>query len=73
MPRVRFTLDDETAARTRAAAQAEGVSLGRGVVGVLRGRLDPGWPADVVALAGAWAEDRALDDDGEGGPGAPHR
>lgn len=54
MSQVTIYIDDETEARTRAAAEAAGVSLSRWTADVLRAKARAEWPADVVALEGAW-------------------
>lgn len=47
-------IDDDTEARTRAAAQAAGVSVSRWITGVLRSKVGSIWPAEVAVLHGSW-------------------
>ena len=54
MSQVTIYIDEETEAVTRAAAEAAGVSLSRWISQILRARARTEWPADVVALEGAW-------------------
>ncbi len=54
MSQVTIYMDEETEARTRAAARAAGVSLSRWIAEVLRSRVASAWPADVAALEGSW-------------------
>lgn len=54
MSQVTIYIDEETEARTRAAAEAAGVSLSRWISQMLRARARTDWPAEVVALEGAW-------------------
>lgn len=54
MSQVTIYIDDETEARTRAAAQAAGVSLSRWITSVLRSRVASAWPDDVAAMEGSW-------------------
>jgi len=54
MSQVTIYMDDDTEARTRAAARAAGVSLSRWITGVLRSRMESAWPAHIAALEGSW-------------------
>jgi predicted transcriptional regulator len=56
MVQVTLRLDDETAGRMKAAAEAEGTSQSRWVANLIRARVADEWPAQVVALAGAWSD-----------------
>ena len=69
MSQVTIYMDDETEAKTRAAARAAGVSLSRWIAEVLRSRVGSTWPADVAALEGSWGspEDSAPTEPGPHG------
>lgn len=56
MAHVTLYLDDELAARLRAAAEEEGVSQSRWVSELIAQRLSDEWPPSVVELAGAWPD-----------------
>ena len=56
---VTIYIDEETEARTRAAANAAGLSLSRWISEALRDRTRSEWPPDVVALAGSWLSNEA--------------
>lgn len=56
MAQVTLYLDDETAARMKSAAKAEGTSQSRWLARLIRTRIADEWPAEVVALAGAWPD-----------------
>ena len=56
MGQVTIYLDDETEAKARAAAHAEGVPLSRWVAGRIERRARGEWPEAVRALAGAWPD-----------------
>ncbi len=62
MAQVTIYIDDDTEARTRAAARTAGVSVSRWIADMLRCRIGAAWPADVVALEGSWQPQ----DDGPG-------
>jgi hypothetical protein len=56
MGQVTIYLDEETEAKARAAAHAEGLSLSRWVADRIRPRALDQWPASVRELAGAWED-----------------
>lgn len=56
MAHVTLYLDDDLAARLRAAAEKEGVSQSRWVGELIAQRLSDEWPPSVVKLAGAWPD-----------------
>ena len=56
MSQVTLYLDEETAERMRQAAQRDGVSQSQWVACLIRERTRTDWPAEVRALAGAWAD-----------------
>ena len=56
MAQVTIYLDDDLLARTRAAAEAAGLSLSAWLAGLVRDRTRTDWPEDVAALAGAWKD-----------------
>lgn len=60
MAQLTLYIDDETAVRMRTAANAAGVSISRWVADLVRQRTQTNWPAEVVALAGAWSDDDAI-------------
>ena len=60
MAQLTLYIDDETAVRMRTAANAAGVSFSRWVADLVRQRTQTTWPAEVVALAGAWSDDDAI-------------
>jgi hypothetical protein len=57
MGQVTLYIDNETEEKLKAAAKAAGVSQSRWVADLIRERTATEWPASVVQLAGAWAED----------------
>ena len=56
MAQITLYLDDDTAERMRAAAEAAGVSLSRWVAELIRRKVTTEWPTGVVELAGAWPD-----------------
>lgn len=56
MGQVTIYLDDETEAKARAAARAEGVPLSKWVAARIQRRTRGEWPEAVRALAGAWSD-----------------
>lgn len=56
MAQLTLYLDDDTEARLKEAASAQGVSLSRWVADLIRERIATAWPASVAELAGAWAD-----------------
>ena len=56
MGQITLYLDNETAARMKAAAEAEGVSQSKWVVRLIRQKTVSQWPENVVSLAGAWTD-----------------
>ena len=56
MSQITLYLDDETAARMKAAAQAEGLSQSKWVVKLIHQRTTTEWPPSVASLAGAWGD-----------------
>lgn len=54
MAQVTLYMDDDTQQRMRAAAKAAGLSMSAWLVAVVRERIAGEWPADVLALQGAW-------------------
>lgn len=56
MAQVTIYLDDELLARTRAAAEAAGLSVSAWLARLARERTRTVWPEDVSALAGAWRD-----------------
>jgi hypothetical protein len=56
MSQITLYLDDETAARMKAAAAAEGLSQSKWVVKLIQQRTTMEWPSSVASLAGAWAD-----------------
>lgn len=71
MPQVTIYLDDDTEARLRAAAQAEGVPVSRWIARLVQERTRREWPPAVRALAGAWPDypEAAGQRAGRSGPG----
>ncbi|HEY0512215.1 MAG TPA: CopG family transcriptional regulator [Thermoanaerobaculia bacterium] len=57
MGQVTLYLDSETEEKMRMAAKASGVSQSRWVAELIREKTATEWPASIVQLAGAWAED----------------
>jgi hypothetical protein len=57
MGQVTLYIDSETEEKLKAAAKAAGVSQSRWVAELIREKTATEWPASVVQLAGAWAED----------------
>ncbi|MDF1485614.1 ribbon-helix-helix domain-containing protein [Ramlibacter sp. H39-3-26] len=56
MSQVTLYLDDETDALMRAQAQAAGVSDSRWVADLIRDAAEQRWPAQVIGLAGSFAD-----------------
>ncbi len=56
MAQVTIYLDDDLLARTRAAAEAAGLSVSAWMARLVRDRTRSEWPDDVAALAGAWRD-----------------
>jgi hypothetical protein len=54
MGQVTLYMDDDTLARTRAAAEAAGLSMSAWLAQLVRERTRTEWPQEVAALAGAW-------------------
>ena len=57
MGQITLYLDGETEEKMKAAARASGVSQSRWVAELIREKTATEWPASIVQLAGAWAED----------------
>ena len=57
MPQVTIYLDDEAASMARGAAREAGSSLSAWISSMIKARVATAWPAEFVALAGAWPED----------------
>lgn len=53
---VTLYLDEDTLSRMRAAAEAAGLSMSAWLAQLVRERTRRAWPAEVVALAGAWRD-----------------
>jgi hypothetical protein len=56
MAQVTIYLEDELLVRTRAAAEAAGLSVSAWMARLVRERTRSDWPEDVAALAGAWRD-----------------
>ncbi len=56
MSQVTIYLDESLADRLRLAAERDGVSVSRWVAQVIADRTADTWPAEVLALAGTWAD-----------------
>lgn len=56
MAQVTLYLDEETAAKLKAAARASGLSQSKWIAKVIRDRGSDVWPPQIVALAGAWPD-----------------
>ena len=60
MAQLTIELDNETARKAADAAAAARMATGDWVAALVRaktaGHVDPGWPAEVLALAGAWPD-----------------
>lgn len=69
MPQVTIYLDDDTEARMRAAAQAEGIPVSRWIARLVQERTRTEWPAHVRDLAGAWPDLPASFGTRSGSPG----
>ena len=57
MGQVTLYLDNETEEKMKEAAKTAGVSQSRWVADLIREKAAAEWPASVVQMAGAWAED----------------
>ncbi len=56
MSQITLYLDDETAARMKAAAAAAGLSQSRWVARLIQQKTAARWPDSVASLAGAWSD-----------------
>ena len=56
LAQITLYLDNDLEARVRAAAKAANLSQSRWVANLIREKLENEWPANVVALAGAWRD-----------------
>lgn len=56
MAQVTIYMDDDTVARMRTAAEQAGLSMSAWLARLVRERTRVEWPAEVAALAGAWAD-----------------
>ena len=56
MAQVTLYLDEETAAKLKAAAKASGLSQSKWVAKMIRQKVADEWPPQVAALAGAWPD-----------------
>ena len=56
MAQVTLYLDEETAAKLKAAAKASGLSQSKWVTKMIRQKVADAWPPQVAALAGAWPD-----------------
>ena len=70
MGQITLYLDGETEEKMKTAARASGVSQSRWVAELIREKTATEWPASIVQLAGAWAEDDfpSLDEIRQGTP-----
>jgi hypothetical protein len=57
MGQVTLYLDPETEEKMKEAAKTAGVSQSRWVADLIREKTATEWPASIVQLAGAWAEE----------------
>ncbi|TAF99893.1 MAG: CopG family transcriptional regulator [Betaproteobacteria bacterium] len=60
MSQVTVYLDDEAERVLRERAAASGLSQSKWISQLIRQSTAQAWPADVVALSGAWADDAAI-------------
>ena len=56
MAQITLYLDDELQTRLRAAARAANLSQSRWVANLIAEKLRHEWPAEVIALHGAWTD-----------------
>jgi Ribbon-helix-helix protein, copG family. len=56
MAQVTLYLDEDTAAKLKAAAKASGLSQSKWVAKVIREKIADEWPPQIAALAGAWPD-----------------
>lgn len=56
MAQVTIYIEPELEAKMRKAAQAMSLSQSKWVANIIREKLQNEWPANVVALVGAWAD-----------------
>ena len=56
MAQLTLYLDEETAARMKAAAEAEGLSQSKWVCRLIERKTAARWPDSVKRLAGAWSD-----------------
>jgi hypothetical protein len=56
MAQVTIYIDTDLEAKMRAAAQAMNLSQSKWITNIIREKLDNEWPANVIVLAGAWAD-----------------
>jgi hypothetical protein len=62
MPQLNLYVDEATHRRIKKSAKASGVSLSKWVAACVREKTASEWPAEVLALSGAWKDFQALED-----------
>jgi len=56
MGQITLYLDEKTAAKMKAAAEAEGLSQSKWVARLIQRKTASRWPYSVTCLAGAWSD-----------------
>ena len=56
MGQITLYLDEKTAAKMKAAAEAEGMSQSKWVANLIERKTASRWPDSVACLAGAWSD-----------------
>lgn len=62
MPQLNLYVDETTHLHIKRSAKASGVSLSKWVSDLVREKTAREWPAEVLALSGAWKDFPSLDD-----------
>ena len=62
MPQLNLYVDQTTHLQMKRSAKAAGVSLSKWVSAIVHEKTTSEWPADVLALAGAWKDFPSLEE-----------
>ena len=62
MPQLNLYVDEATHLHIKRSAKASGVSLSKWVSAIVREKTASEWPAEVLALSGAWKDFPSLEE-----------
>ena len=62
MPQLNLYVDEATHRQIKRSAKASGVSLSKWVSAIVREKTAGEWPAEVLALSGAWKDFPSLEE-----------